>query len=292
LNVSRGAASGERKSSFPGGAKVLEYFKYFILNALVILLLAACTPDRREGALAAPDIGVSPSSSDMPAEHQALVSQIGDTPTASQTIDFAGHTNAVVITPERPTPNLQSSQMMTNTYPIQRPYPDAPGQGKVVAAVVEKLAAHLSVPQETIKVVAIRPALWRDSHMGCPSLGAKAAQVIIPGYAILLEANGITYTYHSDETGRQAILCQTAGLGGFPEKTNNPPEALILAAREDLAGSLKVPLEQILFVFAESTTCPAQQGKPAAEGWRLALYAQEKRYTYRVCGDQIIPPRR
>jgi hypothetical protein len=170
------------------------------------------------------------------------------------------------------------------------PYPDAPEPKQVLASVIEKLAKHLSLPQESIKIVSVRSVLWRNSNMGCPSQGGKAAQEIISGYVIVLEVDGNTYTYHTDDTGRRAILCQQPKSGTHPARVSKPPEAMILAAREDLAKTLNVPTDKILFVFGEPEPCSDQDSSNPKEGWRLALYFQGKRYIYRICGDQIIPP--
>ena len=69
-----------------------------------------------------------------------------------------------------------------------------------------------------------------------------------------------------------------------------PPVDLLLAARQHLAQTLGVPLDQILFFLAELVSCPDQDEMQASEGWHLVLYYQGRRFVYSICGDQIIPP--
>ena len=46
---------------------------------------------------------------------------------------------------------------------------------------------------------------WSDASLGRPQPGMMYAQVITPGYLVVLEADGQQYTYHTD-TARFAVL--------------------------------------------------------------------------------------
>jgi hypothetical protein len=48
---------------------------------------------------------------------------------------------------------------------------------------------------------------WSDASLGCPQEGMMYAQVITPGYLIVLEAQGQTFEYHTDQ-GTNVVLCQ------------------------------------------------------------------------------------
>jgi hypothetical protein len=74
-----------------------------------------------------------------------------------------------------------------------------------VQAAITDLAAKLSIPIPDITVVSVEAVEWRDASLGCPQPGMAYAQVITPGYLIVLEAGGKTYEYHAGQ--RQAILC-------------------------------------------------------------------------------------
>ena len=50
---------------------------------------------------------------------------------------------------------------------------------------------------EEITVVSAEEVEWSDSSLGCPELDTMYAQVITPGYLIVLESGGSTYDYHT-----------------------------------------------------------------------------------------------
>jgi len=73
----------------------------------------------------------------------------------------------------------------------------------------EDLAQRLGMDIEEIEVVMVEAVEWPDASLGCPQPGMMYAQVITPGYRILLRAGDKTYEYHSDY--KRAILCQPKG---------------------------------------------------------------------------------
>lgn len=68
-------------------------------------------------------------------------------------------------------------------------------------AAVQALAARLGVEPETIAVISSEPTEWPDSCLGVEKPDVLCAQVITPGYKVLLEHNGAQYEYHTDTTG-------------------------------------------------------------------------------------------
>ena len=52
----------------------------------------------------------------------------------------------------------------------------------------------------------VTPVTGRDGSLGCPQPGMVYAQVITPGYWIVLEVNDQKYPYHTDRKD-QIILC-------------------------------------------------------------------------------------
>ena len=51
---------------------------------------------------------------------------------------------------------------------------------------------------------------WRDSSLGCPKPDVSYMQVITPGYQVVLFANDLTYTYHTDQSST-VVRCITPG---------------------------------------------------------------------------------
>jgi hypothetical protein len=61
---------------------------------------------------------------------------------------------------------------------------------------------------DEITVVLVTPQQWPDACLGVPEEGEACAQVITPGFEIVLELEGAHYTYHTDEDS-------TVRLAGF-----------------------------------------------------------------------------
>jgi hypothetical protein len=71
----------------------------------------------------------------------------------------------------------------------------------------ENLAQKLGLSPEAIRLVSVEAVEWRDTSLGCPQPGMMYAQVITPGFRVVLEAGGKKYDYHTDR-GRFVVLCE------------------------------------------------------------------------------------
>lgn len=100
--------------------------------------------------------------------------------------------------------------------PAPRPLPTLPktapallgdlGLAQVRDLAIADLAGRLNAAPEAIIVRTLEDVDWPDASLGCPEPGFMYAQVITPGYRIILEAGGQTYAYHAS---RYAVkLCQ------------------------------------------------------------------------------------
>jgi hypothetical protein len=49
-----------------------------------------------------------------------------------------------------------------------------------------------------IEILVVEPVDWPDSCLGVASPGVACAQMITPGYRVILRANGSDYEYHTD----------------------------------------------------------------------------------------------
>jgi hypothetical protein len=94
----------------------------------------------------------------------------------------------------------------------------APDMRDPLARLVEQarqiLAERISVADGEVSVTSTEDVAWSDSSLGCPDPERMYAQVITPGYRIVLEAGGETYTFHASEQG-ELVLC---GADGTPER--------------------------------------------------------------------------
>jgi len=98
--------------------------------------------------------------------------------------------------------------------PTSTPAPDegsavvpAQAAGAVTWAQAD-LAQRLGIATGQIAVVSVEAVQWRDSSLGCPQPGRMYAQVITPGYRIVLRVVDELYEYHSAEGSDNAVYCQ------------------------------------------------------------------------------------
>jgi hypothetical protein len=77
---------------------------------------------------------------------------------------------------------------------------------RLVEAARADLARMLDVSQDEIQVVSAQYVEWRDASLGCPKEGMMYAQVITPGYLIVLSAGGRAYNYHASM--QNVMLCR------------------------------------------------------------------------------------
>jgi hypothetical protein len=81
------------------------------------------------------------------------------------------------------------------------------GSEAVLAAAVANLSEKTGTPASEISLVSMEAVDWSDASLGCPQEGYMYAQVITPGFLIVLEAQGQPYEYHTDRTGN-VVLCE------------------------------------------------------------------------------------
>ena len=99
-------------------------------------------------------------------------------------------------------PSKEGSMSKTdNVEPIK-------GSEKALAAAIDDLSKQSSVPPDEIILVSMEAVEWSDASLGCPQEGYMYAQVITPGYLIVLEANDEQFTYHTDEEGNSIVPCE------------------------------------------------------------------------------------
>ncbi len=93
------------------------------------------------------------------------------------------------------------------------------GSEGAVAAVKADLAARQTINGEAIKVANIERVEWSDASLGCPAPDQAYAQVVTPGFRVLLQVHDEVYEYHTDEAG-EFVLCQ----GGRPATSGSQRE--------------------------------------------------------------------
>ena len=82
--------------------------------------------------------------------------------------------------------------------------PEAQG---AVDASLRAAATRLGVAAGQLSVERVEAREWGDSSLGCPQPGMMYAQVITPGYLIVVAGGGKRLEFHTDARGR-AVMCR------------------------------------------------------------------------------------
>lgn len=83
--------------------------------------------------------------------------------------------------------------------PSNLPTPFAPGLEGLIDRAKADLAQRLTVSASEITLVDAQSVTWPDSSLGCPQEGMAYAQVLTPGYLILLVHGSNTFEYHASQ---------------------------------------------------------------------------------------------
>ena len=84
---------------------------------------------------------------------------------------------------------------------------EPPAQAReAVRLAIEHLVKTLGVPASAIRLLRVETVQWSDTSLGCPKEGMMYAQVITPGFRVVLWAQGREYQYHTD-AGRFVVVC-------------------------------------------------------------------------------------
>lgn len=82
-----------------------------------------------------------------------------------------------------------------------------PGAQALIDLARRELAGRAGVAESAISLVRAEAVEWGDASLGCPQPGQMYAQVITPGFRIVLRSGGTDYHYHGDARGR-VVYCQ------------------------------------------------------------------------------------
>ena len=129
--------------------------------------------------------------------------------------------------------------------------PTVPAEAAEVTLVKEDLARLLGIAVDQIRVVSVEAVDWPDTSLGCPKPNMFYAEVITPGFEIILEANGQEYAYHTG--GGEYVQCEgqwpieAPTVPATSDGTDWGPEvtALVDKARADLITRAGVSAEDI-----------------------------------------------
>lgn len=162
------------------------------------------------------------------------------------------------------------------------------------------LAKRLDMEDREITIVSVEAVDWPDTSLGCPQPGKLYAQVVTPGYYIVLEAKGQQHAYHTDSEADQLIRCSDDKDRVETMRQASSPEQARVTARHDLASRLGIPADEVSLVAVTEEMfpagdlgcpcpgCPTSPMTGLVSGERIILAAQDREYEYRARGMAVL----
>jgi hypothetical protein len=81
---------------------------------------------------------------------------------------------------------------------------------------VKDLSKKIGAPASDVAGVVQEDVTWPDSCLGCVKTGEVCAQVLTPGYRIVLRVRDATYEYHTNRGDRVRLCSQSLVPPGAP----------------------------------------------------------------------------
>jgi hypothetical protein len=82
-----------------------------------------------------------------------------------------------------------------------------PAAQPAIDAALADAANRLGVPRAQLRAARVERREWPDASLGCPQPGMMYAQVITPGYLVVVAGASKQLEYHTDTRGR-AVFCR------------------------------------------------------------------------------------
>jgi hypothetical protein len=182
--------------------------------------------------------------------------------------------------------------------------PTVPAEATEVTLVKQDLAQRLDIAVDQIRVVSVRDVDWPDTSLGCPKPDMSYAEVITPGFEIILEAGGQEYAYHTSGgdyvqcEGQQPVEAPTAPVTSAGMDLSPEAALLVEKAKQDLSTRADVSPGDIAVKSVEavqwrdgSLGCP-QPGMGyitvITPGYLIRLEAKGQAYEYHASVDTVV----
>lgn len=158
------------------------------------------------------------------------------------------------------------------------------GMTPAVSAAVTALSETLNLPPGQITVVSAEAVEWPDGCLGVQKPGVMCIQAIVPGYKIILEANGEQYEFHTDEDGSVVVQVAEEVFGSVEELVINQLASNLGLDESDISVVSNTDIE-----FSDACLDVAMHNVVCAEvvtpGKIIVLEAESVQYEYHVSND-------
>ena len=197
-----------------------------------------------------------------------------------------------------------SADLTLPTQPVGEMLMDDDALTLLIERAKEDLVQATGAASDAITVVSTEEMEWSDTSLGCPDPDTMYAQVITPGYLIVLESDGNTFNYHTaaDPAG-PIVQCTEDGTPAAmamveiaPQMVvSDPLSRLVERATEDLVQAAGAASDEINVVSTEemewsdtSLGCPEPDGMYAqmiTPGYLIVLETGGESYKYHTGAD-------
>ena len=182
-------------------------------------------------------------------------------------------------------PTEQSFVPIDLERPTRTPAPTSqPELTPAEQAAVSRLAVTLNLPADQISVISTEAVNWPDGCLGIQRPGMMCTEAIVPGFRIILQANGEQYEFRTNESGSQVAQVGGAPLGLMEE-----------AIAAQLASNLGLDVDEVGVVSSEEVEFPdsclgvAMQDEMCAQvvspGNIIVLKANGLDFEYHISAD-------
>jgi hypothetical protein len=178
-----------------------------------------------------------------------------------------------------------------DSYP-QDSYPNGDSSSEVPAnwtpaqqAAVTLLSQTLNLPPGQITLISTEAVEWPDGCLGIRKPGVMCTQAIVPGYRIILEANGVQYEVRTNEDGRVVASEPITADGPVVQDTLVTQLSTNLGIKPSAVSIVSVAETE----FADACLGVAMQNVMCAQvltpGQIIVLEANGRQYEYHVSAD-------
>lgn len=171
--------------------------------------------------------------------------------------------------------------------PTKIPVDLSPAQRAAITALSEKL----NLTADEIKIASTDAVTWPDGCLGVVRIGVMCTQAEVPGFKIILEADGSKYEFHTNRDGNVVVLAEEAqATGSVEEKVVKQLVANLRLSESDISVVSNEIVEfsdSCLGITMQDVKC-AQVTMP---GRIIVLEANGVQYEYHTSekGDRIQP---
>ena len=135
------------------------------------------------------------------------------------------------------TPAGQTGRDAPTATPAQQTATPAPNKNNTPAAAAaaqQALVTTLGVSAADVQITSVEIRQWRNGCLELEVPDEMCTQAIVPGYLVILKANGQTYTYHTDQDGSRLRLAPASAP--TPASSRSADVALIWHREGGIAG--------------------------------------------------------